>query len=556
MDVVYFVVLVGVLIFVHELGHFAWAKFFGVRVIRFSLGFGPKLFGFRLGETEYLVGALPIGGYVKMLGESPHDVVAPGEVERSFQGQNVLRRTVIVLAGPAMNLLFPLVLFFLVSIGDQTTLPPVVGTVYPGHPADGRLLSGDRVLAIDDEEITTNDELDRIVRASPGVPLEFRIERDGEIVNEIVTPAPAIDRRELERVEVVGRVGIHPNLPAPVIGVLPGSAASEAKLRTFDHVVAVDGRRIDRFIDLEERLSTQNMVGVAYLRPTALPSALGGLVALDVYEPRYAMLHPTSGRGAALLRAGIEPADAYVSHVGASSPEHRAGILPGDRIVTLDGEPVRLWSVMVARLGQSPGGEHVFQFRRGETLHEARVRLSRVRLETVDGRVEERYQLRMNNWAPPAPVTPVEIENPIVYAANEAWSQIGEMVELTVYSVLRLLQGRLPVSAIGGPLTIFTVAGTAARESAQNYLTLMAFISVNLGIINLLPIPMLDGGHLLFFLIETVRRRPLSTRSREWASLAGFTLLVLVMLLAFKNDIDRVRGDRGRWPDLGGRIGE
>ncbi len=554
MDVVYFVVLVGVLIFVHELGHFAWAKFFGVRVLRFSLGFGPRLFGFRLGETEYLVGAFPIGGYVKMLGESPHDVVAPGEVERSFQGQSLLRRTVIVLAGPAMNLVFPLGLFFVVAMGDMRLPPPVVGTVVPGMPADGRLLPGDRVLAVDDEEISTYDELNRIVRASPGRPLEFRVERRGEVVNEIVTPIRYSIPLELEREEIVGVIGIARSHPAPVIGVLPGSAAAEAKLRTFDLIVAVDGRRIDRFLDLEERLQTQNMVGVAYLRPTPVPSPLDGLVAMDVYEPRYAMVHPTPGRGAALSRAGIESADPYVSYVRTNSPEHRANILPGDRIVTLDGEPVRLWSSMVWRLRGRPG-EHVFTYRRGEELHEARVNLPPIRMQPDEGRLAYRYS-PMSNWVPPYVDPPVENENVIAYAGNEAWTQLGEMVELTAYSILRVLQGRLPVSSIGGPLTIFDVAGTAAREGADNFLRVMAFTSVNLGIINLLPIPILDGGHLLFFLIETVRRRPVGTRGREWASLAGFVVLVLIMLLAFKNDIDRARGQHRRWPNLGAQIGE
>lgn len=552
MDVVYFVVLVGVLIFVHELGHFAMAKFFGVRVLRFSLGFGPRLFSFRLGETEYVVGALPIGGYVKMLGESPHDQVAPADFEKSFQNKSILRRTMIVLAGPTMNLVFPLALFFVVALGDRRLPPPVVGTVIPGMPADGRLLPGDRVLAIDDEEISTHDELNRIVRASPGRPLEFRVERGGEVITEIVTPRRQPIRLELEREEIAGVIGILRAHPAPVIGVLPQSAASEAKLRTFDLIVAVDGRPIDRFLDLEERIQTRNMVGVAYFRPTPVASALGGLVSMDVYEPRYAMLNPPGGRDAPLVRAGIESADTYVSYVRAHSPEHEAGLLPGDRIVTLDGEPVRLWSSMVQRLRGSPG-EHVFTFRRREELLEARVNVPPIRPSLEEG-LEYRYP--MSNWLPLYVDPHVENESVLSYAVNEAWTQIGEMVELTLYSVLRLVQGRVPVSTIGGPLTIFDVAGTAAREGAVDFLRVMAFTSVNLGIINLLPIPLLDGGHLLFFLIETVGRRPISTRGREWASLVGFVVLLFIMLLAFKNDIDRARGQHRRWPDLGAQIGE
>jgi regulator of sigma E protease len=556
MDVVYFVVLVGVLIFVHELGHFAWAKFFGVRVLRFSLGFGPRLAGFRVGETEYVIGAFPIGGYVKMLGESPHDVIAPADEGRSFQAQSLFRRTLIVLAGPCMNLLFPLVLFFLVSAGDDHLLPPVIGTVLPGMPADGRLLPGDRILAIDDEEVGTYDDLNRIVRENPGRPLEMRIERRGEEVTEIVTPVIHRTLLELDRERVAGVVGVYPNQPTPVVGVLPGSPAAAAEMRTFDLIVAVQGHRVDRFVDLEERLDSQSMVGVAYLRPTPVEEPLGGLVSLDVYEPRFAMLTPTPGHGAALQRAGVESADAYVSFVGRGSPEDRANIRPGDRILTLDGEPVRLWSSMVDRLRQSPGGEHVLTFRRGGEFFEARLRLALERGRTERGQIRDHYQLRMSNWVPTYMEPHVPNERVLAYAAREAWTQIGEMVELTVYSVVRLVQGRIPVSAIGGPLMIFDVAGTAAREGAVNYLKLMGFTSVNLGLINLLPIPLLDGGHLLFFLVETVKRRPIGTRAREWASLAGFVFLVLIMLLAFKNDLERRSGQDRFWPELGAEIGD
>src|SRR5690606_15932495 len=209
---------------------------------------------------------------------------------------------------------------------------------------------------------------------------------------------------------------------------------------------------------LEKLLDHRGMMVLSYLRPKALEEPLGGLVSMDVFEPSYAMLTPRPGRGSPLLDAGIEPADKYVSHVGKGSPEHRANILPGDRLLTLDGTPIRLWSSMVERLRQSPGDEHVFTFRRGETLHEARVQTSLVRARTEEGQIEDRYELRMSNWVPTYMDPHVDNGALISYAWHESWSQIGEMVELTVYSVLRLVQGKLPVSTLGGPLTILDVA--------------------------------------------------------------------------------------------------
>src|SRR5690606_6684394 len=139
MEVVYFIVLVGVLIFVHELGHFFWAKFFGVRVLKFSLGFGPRIAGFTRGGTEYVIAAFPLGGYVRMLGESPSDEIKGADDGHAFSQQPLWKRMIIVIAGPAMNLVFPIALFFVVFLGDGEALPAVVGTVFPDQPADGVL---------------------------------------------------------------------------------------------------------------------------------------------------------------------------------------------------------------------------------------------------------------------------------------------------------------------------------------------------------------------------------------------------------------------------------
>src|SRR4051812_44035030 len=155
MPFVYFILLVGVLVFVHELGHLVWAKYFGVRVLKVSLGFGPRLAGFRRGETEYVISALPLGGYVRMLGENPWDEVRPKDADRSFANLNLFRRFVIVLAGPVMNLAFPILLYFVVFLGDDKLTPATVGIVFPDRPAYGKLVPGDVVTAIDDDAVST-----------------------------------------------------------------------------------------------------------------------------------------------------------------------------------------------------------------------------------------------------------------------------------------------------------------------------------------------------------------------------------------------------------------
>src|SRR5688572_21321097 len=163
MDLLYFVILTSSLIFVHELGHFLFAKAFGVKVITFSLGFGPKILRLRGRETEYCISLLPLGGYVKMLEESKSDLVLPEDRKRTFESLPVYKRIVIVLAGPVMNLVFPVLLYFAVFVGDGPFLPPTVGVVLPNHPADGKLEPGDRIMAVNGEEVGTFDELKRII---------------------------------------------------------------------------------------------------------------------------------------------------------------------------------------------------------------------------------------------------------------------------------------------------------------------------------------------------------------------------------------------------------
>jgi regulator of sigma E protease len=553
MPFLYFIVMVGVLVFVHELGHFLWAKTFGVRVLRFSLGFGPRIAGFTRGGTEYVLSALPIGGYVRMLGENPRDEVRARDRGQSFADQSILRRLIIVVGGPAMNLLLPILLYFVVFLGDTELTPATIGVVFPNRPADGELQAGDRVVAIDGDDVETFYELTRVVESSPGESLRFQIERDGERLTRTLVPVTTHKEHPLEMREEVGRVGIMPHHPVGVIGVRSAaSPAGAARLRTFDVVVAAGGRPIERFIDLQQLLARNRgeLLPLTFLRPVPVPDALGGLVELDVYEPHIATLTPEPGKDEPAARSGIESADLYVSHVTAGSPEHRAGLLPGDRLLSLDGRPIRLWATFLQDLRAGRGAEHVLRFRRGGQELTARYRLEHRRGVTEHGQVYDRYVVGIRNWVPTRTDPPVPNPSPLLYAARESIRATADVVQLTVFSVVRLVQGRLSVKSIGGPLTIFEVAGTAAREGALNYLTLMAFISINLGLINLLPIPLLDGGHLPFLLYEAVARRPLAVRVREYAHVAGLVVLLAIMVLAFKNDIER------QWPRIVEQLGQ
>lgn len=553
MDLVYFAVLCSVLIFVHELGHFVWAKIFGVKVLTFSIGFGWKILRLRGRETEYCVGILPLGGFVKMLEENRQEPVLPEDRKRTFEAQALYKRVIIVLAGPAMNVLFPVLLYFAVFAGETRFSPPTIGEVLPGHPAEGKLVPGDRVLEVDGERIATFAELRRIVAKSPNRELRLKVFRDNQHIEVTIIPEDKVVQKPLEIVDRVGEIGVRPSRPAAVIGIArPDSPAYRAGLRSFDVVTEVRGRPVKTFTDLEEALHENRgeTVPVAYLRPTPAPKALGGLGELAVYESGVAALTPETGSGDVLARTGIEPADLYVADVPEGSAEHKADLRPGDRIVEVDGAPVPAWSVFLERLFQAPDRPHVLTWLRGGQRKSGTIELRREDWIDEYGQHRPRFFVRMSNWAPVVLEPPVDNPHAIRFAFSSALDETYDVVRFIVVGIVRIFEGKVSISTLGGPITIYDVVGEEGKKGVSYFVWAMAVISINLGLINLLPIPILDGGHLLFFCFEALLRRPLSLRVREIASLAGLVVLLALMAVAFKNDVER------RWDVIQSQVRE
>lgn len=347
-----FAVALGVLVFVHELGHFAVAKRLGVKVLRFSIGFGPVIAARKGGETEYALSAIPMGGYVKMLGEEDADEAeALAEPERAFSTQPVGRRSAIVFAGPAMNFVFAFLvyasLFTLVGV-ELPSNKPIVGGVTMGMPAaQAGLQGGDRIVAINEQPTATWEELSKTVVASNGAPLKLTLERDGKPLEITITPALQDSR-------------------------------------------------------------------------------------------------------------------------------------------TLYGEPAG----KVYRIGI-------------EASHE---------------------------WQHVGPLQGISV------AAEQTWTASVMVVK----GLALMVQGRVPLRELGGPIAIARAAGDQARAGLRQFLSMLAFLSINLGVLNLLPIPALDGGHLAFFGVEGLLRRPLRQRHREIAQQVGLLVLLTLMVFVFYNDIHRL----------------
>jgi regulator of sigma E protease len=444
-SIVWFVIVIGVLILVHELGHFAMARLAGVGVERFSIGFGPVLWRFRGKETEYCVSAIPMGGYVKMMGddENPLEGGATGAVDpaRSFNGKPLWIRFLIVFAGPAMNFLLAAAIFALVfMVVGRPVLPAVVGRVVEGGPAaQAGLRTGDRIVAVDGQPVQYWDEVLRAIQRQRGETLQLAVRSEAGERKVAVTPAASTVRDLFGEDQRAWDLGARPFTPPTVGEVVAGMPAATAGLRAGDTVISVDGRPVLSWDELAEAIHS---------------------------------------------RAGLK-----------TSLEVRRG-----------GETLRLTVVPTAVKDRRPDGKEV---------EVGRIGIS------------------------PAVGTTYVRSNPVL-AVGEGVARTVEVTWLTAVGLYKIIVGQLDRSNIGGPIQIAVAAGEQARQGLPSLAFFTAVISVNLFLLNLLPVPMLDGGHLLFFLCEAVLGRPLSVRKREVAQQVGFVLLILLMVFAVYNDLMRI----------------
>jgi len=531
-----FALVISVVVFFHELGHLIVGKALGVRAIRFSIGFGPRLFGFNAGETEYRVSLLPLGGYVKFAGDNPYEEVAPEDRGRGFLEQPPWKKGVIAFAGPAANFALAVALYFVVFAAPHQDLAAKVGYVKPQSPAaQAGLRSGDRIVSIDGEPVVGWSGLQEKIRAHGGQPVTMEVERSG--ARETLRVVPAV-HEETDPVETVkhGRIGISAVPRAAQVTVIsPDSSAGRGGVRTFDKVVKLDGVPVGNWEQLQEQLSARSdALELDVLRPEAV-QAPGGTLWSD--KP----LSLTVPAPVAPGDYGLEASDLTLFAVQPGGAAEEAGLKRGDRVLAVNGRPALSWSDEVDAAIKAAGTQPVqIAVRRDgkELTFTVTPHLRKDRDET--GLLQDVPDLGaapdLNGFAD---AERIWVRYALPDAAYRAVTNTGGFVRKQAIGIVRIVTGHISSRAIGGPLMIADVARKAAENGWRELVFTMGAISIVLGLMNLIPVPVLDGFHVLTAFIEGIRRRPLSVRFREVANVVGIALLLTLMLYAFRNDAMR-----------------
>ncbi len=538
-SIIAFVIVLGILIFVHELGHFLMAKRFGVGVEKFSLGFGPKLIGKKYGETEYLLSAIPLGGYVKMVGEDPNESLAPEDQHRSFNNQKVSRRFLIVVMGPVSNILFAALIFAGMFMFGYPSGDTTIGWVEKNSPAwEAGLRGGDQILAVDGDPIKLWEQVLKRIEMGQTNPIALEVKRDESIFEVTVQPRMMEGKNLFGEDEEFPDIGIQHHSLAPVVGVSsPDSPAGRAGLKTGDLILSVNDQNVESFPEL--RRSVYHNLGEEILfevqreeETVSLPVHLTGSEVRSVQE----------NSDHSLEEIGLFPADLFVRQVVSGSPAEEAGIEVDDRIVEVDGKVVHSFSDLQEIVEEKSGVTLTLKLiRAGEVMTLTMTPEESTKKDELGNKVPVGRIGIVSSFHPKPGPTILVRYNPFT-AVIKALVLTWEFTVLIIVSLVKLIQQVIPVETMGGPILIAQLAGQQIQYGILELFKFMALISINLGILNLLPIPILDGGHILFFAIEGALGRPLSMRKRELAQQFGLFLLLSLIIFVTYNDIMRMFG--------------
>jgi regulator of sigma E protease len=513
-----FILFLGPLVFFHELGHFLFARLFGVRVEVFSIGFGPKLFKFKRGDTEYALSLIPLGGYVKMFGDDPLNKDSVPEEDRkfSFTHKSKWARFWIVFGGPLANFIMAYVIFFFLLLGGEKLPELKVGVV-----ADKTTFH--------ELGIRTGDVLKKVNGNSVSNPSDIVLQDGG-------VKTLTVNRYGSEKTLTIGMQGeaffeemmnYPPFLRRPVLTDTDGNI----------YAVSFSSESVDWNMSLDE-ISERRDVSDVYLYKMAKDAKLTNLKVQEI-RPFYKKYSVNSKNDEEFFKffrkLGIYPKDMVVKSITMNSPAQKAGILGGNVIFGLEGKDIYSFEVLRATLQKIEKSEVSVTL-----LSEGKVKTVKL---TPDVRPQGKKKVKLIGVYSSGVFQGMRfVDTPskgLVGSFIGSFGRTWETIVKTADSFKKLIVGDVSLKNIGGPLAIGKVASDSFNTSLSYFFQLMALISVNLGLINLFPIPVLDGGHILFIILEVINGGPVSRRKMEIAQQFGLSILLMLMIGAIFNDFVR-----------------
>jgi regulator of sigma E protease len=530
------------LVIVHELGHFFFARLFNVKAEAFSIGFGPRVWKRQIGETEWRVSAIPLGGYVKLLGEDAEAPLSPEDKKRSLGAQARWKRFFIFFGGPLFNFLWAILVYMAIIAIGEPQMSSMIGRVIPGTQAEkAGFVSGDVIKQVNGTAVRKFDEVTQAIDQSPDREMTFVVERaklegvGADSVTVSATPHKADGFSVYGEQTHIGEIdGLLPTARAAAVGVSNlDSPAGKAGLRTGDMIVKFNGQEAKTW-ELVERLYAAAPAGAPIAIEAKAKTKTDGNLAVSWTKPA-----ASKGLGADF---GLWSSENFIDKTVEGSPAAQAGIRPGDRIATIDGVEVPHFFALkdaVQKGGEKNGKIVVAWEREGKMITETINPTANVSRDALLAKVTQHTIGVIPNivWAEPSTITERTL-NPLTLA-YKGTERMLTFTYRNFVSIKKMFTGDVSVATLGGPILIGKIAGESLSRGLIAFLSTMAILSIGLGVLNILPVPVLDGGHILLLVVEAIRGRPLSMKQLEAVQMFGLSMIAALMLVVLKNDLTR-----------------
>lgn len=537
-----FVILLGILIFVHELGHFLVARMCGVRVEVFSLGFGKKIFSLVRGGTTYCISLIPLGGYVKMFGEQGSESILTEEDKKvSYSHKTPWQRIAIVLAGPLMNFFFAIFVFSLVTELGERTRSAVIADVAASSPAEKMgFKAGDRIIELNSIKIKSYEDFQKGLNQFKGATTTALVEDEAGKQKNLNLQITSADNPNIFSLESkLGQIdGLLPYATSAAIAVFPDSPASKIGFRTGDEIVEINTKKILRWAQLNEIiLNSKEDLAVKLNRYVNEENS----EKIIKTELSFQITAGSLKKITALADFGFDRTELYLDQVMKDSPAAAAGLKKFDKILSINSKAIAKWDDISESVKSYDGKEAMaFVVSRDGTKITKFITPKVSELTTAFGGIEKRFTIGITPYLIfTEPESTIVKSDSVFQSISKGTNRTVDISVMTVMSFVKLFQGQVSVKNVGGMVSIGKAAKDSFEMGAQAFLMTMGILSVSLFILNLLPIPVLDGGHLVFYTIELIKGSPLSLRKMEIAQQVGFVLLMGLMILAQFNDIVR-----------------